>query len=217
MTVAVNDPRLVICLSLLYGTTVHHDKTDGCCRGGFLERKEGGSLRRAGSASDGCGGECDWTPALRQVSARLGLGSIVLSDYLSLGNLSGNRCAARASNSFATDGMAVQGRRRCFVYEFGIVVLLGIGTFKVVDMLNEYVDLAKIQSILTIALGALIAWALEFSLFAQWGMEVRSSTLGYIGTGLMIAAAGYATPQVFEHVGEVIGHRRDSGRSVKAA
>ena len=104
------------------------------------------------------------------------------------------------------------------MYEFGIVVLLGIGTFKLVDMLNEYVDLSKVQSILTIALGALVAWALEFSLFAQWGIEVRSATLGYIGTGLMIAAAGYATPKVFEHVGEVLGHRRETTpRSVKAA
>jgi hypothetical protein len=102
------------------------------------------------------------------------------------------------------------------MYEFGIVVLLGIGTFKVVDMLNEYVDLSKIQSILTIALGALVAWALEFSLFAAWGIEVRSAMLGYIGTGLMIAAAGYATPQVFEHVAEVLGHRRET-RTVKAA
>ena len=102
------------------------------------------------------------------------------------------------------------------MYEFGIVVLLGIGTFKVVDMLNEYVNLSKVQSILTIALGALVCWALEFSLFAQWGIEVRSEMLGYIGTGLMVAAAGYATPQVFEHVAEVIGHRRDA-RTVKAA
>lgn len=102
------------------------------------------------------------------------------------------------------------------MYEFGIVVLLGIGTFKVVDMLNEYVDLSKVQSILTIALGATVCWALGFSLFAAWNIDVRSELLGYIGTGLMVAAAGYATPQVFEHVGEVIGHRRDS-RSVKAA
>ena len=101
------------------------------------------------------------------------------------------------------------------MYEFGIVVLLGIGTFKLVDMLNEYVDLAKIQSLLTIALGAVVAWALEFSLFAQWGIAVRSEALGYVGTGLMIAAAGYATPQVFEHVAEIIGHRREA--SVKRA
>ena len=102
------------------------------------------------------------------------------------------------------------------MYEFAIVVLLGIGTFKVVDMLNEYVDLSKVQSILTIALGALVAWALEFSLFAQWGIEVRSEALGYVGTGLMLAAAGYATPQVFEHVAEIIGHRRQT-TTVKAA
>ncbi|MGI8775648.1 MAG: hypothetical protein ACR2KQ_11710 [Actinomycetota bacterium] len=95
------------------------------------------------------------------------------------------------------------------MYEFAIVVLLGIGTFKVVDMLNEYVDLAKVQSIFTIALGALVAWSLQFSLFAQWNVPVRSETLGYIGTGLMLAAAGYATPKVFEHVAEILGSRSD--------
>lgn len=95
------------------------------------------------------------------------------------------------------------------MYEFAIVVLLGIGTFKVVDMLNEYVDLTKVQSVTTIALGALLAWALEFSLFAQWEIPVRSEGLGYVGTGLMIAAAGYAAPKVFEHVAEILGHRRD--------
>jgi hypothetical protein len=94
------------------------------------------------------------------------------------------------------------------VHEFAIVVLLGIGTFKLVDMLNEYVDLSKVQTVLTIALGALVAWALSFSLFAQWGIAVRSEALGYVGTGLMIAAAGYATPKVFEHLAEIIGHPR---------
>jgi hypothetical protein len=96
------------------------------------------------------------------------------------------------------------------VHEFAIVVLLGIGIFKVVDLLNEYVDLSKVQSLLTIALGALVAWALEFSLFAQWEIAVRSETMSYLGTGLMIAAAGYATPKVFEHVAEVIGHRKET-------
>jgi hypothetical protein len=102
------------------------------------------------------------------------------------------------------------------VYEFAVVVLLGIGIFKLVDMLNEYVDLSKVQSLLTITLGALVAWALEFSLFAQWEIAVRSEALGYIGTGLMFAAAGYATPQVFAHVAEIIGGRRNI-RGPKAA
>ncbi|MGI8407475.1 MAG: hypothetical protein ACR2L3_03095 [Actinomycetota bacterium] len=95
------------------------------------------------------------------------------------------------------------------VYEFAIVVLLGIGVFKVVDMLNEYVDLSKVQSILTIGLGALVAWSLEFSLFAQWEIGVRSEMFGYLGTGLMLAAAGYVAPKVFEHVADVLGHRTE--------
>ena len=103
------------------------------------------------------------------------------------------------------------------VYEFAIVVLLGIGIFKVVDMLNEYVDLAKVQSLLTIGLGALTAWALGFSLFAQWEIGVRSEAMSYLGTGLMVAAAGYAIPQVFAHVGEVIGHRRTDSHISRAA
>lgn len=93
------------------------------------------------------------------------------------------------------------------MYEFAIVVLLGIGTFKVIDMLNEYVDLSKVQSILTIALGAVVCWGLKFSLFTQWEIPVRSETIGYVGTGLMLAAAGYAAPKVFEHVAEILGSR----------
>ena len=103
------------------------------------------------------------------------------------------------------------------MYAFAIVVLLGIGLFKVVDMLNEYVNLTKIQSVLTIGLGALVAWALGFSLFGQWDIAVRSEALGYVGTGLMIAAAGYAAPQVFEHVAEIIGRRRSGPGISKAA
>lgn len=101
------------------------------------------------------------------------------------------------------------------MYEFAIVVLLGIGTFKLVDMVTEYVDLSKVLSILTLALGALVAWGLEFSLFAQWGIPVRSEIMGYVGTGLMISAAGYATPKVFEHVAEIFSPR--SERPVRRA
>lgn len=103
------------------------------------------------------------------------------------------------------------------MHEFAIIVLLGIGIFKLVDMLNEYFDLSKFQTVLHIALAAVVAWALEFSLFAQWGIAVRSETLGYVGTGLIMAAAGYVTPKVFEHVAEVIGHRRDTPARPQAA
>jgi hypothetical protein len=98
------------------------------------------------------------------------------------------------------------------VYEFAIVVLLGIGSFKLIDMVNEYFDVSKFQTVLTIGLGILVAWALDFSLFATWHEPIRNATLGYVGTGLMIAAAGYALPQVLHHVADVIGIRRSDAR-----
>jgi len=103
------------------------------------------------------------------------------------------------------------------VYEFAIVVLLGIGSFKLVDMVGEYLNLSKITTLFTIVVGVLVAWALDFSLFTQWGVEVRSEALGYVGTGLMIAAAGYAAPKVFDHVAEVIGRPRGTDTHIKAA
>jgi hypothetical protein len=103
------------------------------------------------------------------------------------------------------------------VYEFAIVVLLGIGTFKLVDMVDEYLNLSKIATLFTIGLGILVAWALDFSLFAQWDIAVRSDIVAYVGTGLMIAAAGYAAPKVFEHVAEIIGHARAGDSHIKAA
>ena len=103
------------------------------------------------------------------------------------------------------------------MYAFAVVVLLGIGTFKLVDMVSEYLNLSKIATLFTILVGVLVAWALDFSLFAQWDMAVRSELLGYVGTGLMIAAAGYAVPQVFAHVGDVIGRRHQAEPRVKAA
>ncbi len=104
------------------------------------------------------------------------------------------------------------------MYAFAVVVLLGIGAFKLVDMVSEYLNLSKITTLFTILIGVLIAWALDFSLYAEWDIAVRSNVLGYVGTGLMIAAAGYAVPQVFAHVGDVIGRRRQGETSrVKAA
>ena len=103
------------------------------------------------------------------------------------------------------------------MYAFAVVVLLGIGTFKLVDMVGEYLNLSKITTLFTILLGIVVAWGLDFSLFAQWDIAVRSTTLGYVGTGLMIAAAGYATPKVFEHVAEIFRHPRSTDARPKAA
>jgi hypothetical protein len=95
------------------------------------------------------------------------------------------------------------------MYEFAIVALLGIGTMRLVETAGEYRDLSAVRSLLSLAVGVLAAWALDFSLFSAWGVPVRSELLGYVGTGVMIAAAGYAIPQVLGTVAGLVGTRRE--------
>lgn len=78
------------------------------------------------------------------------------------------------------------------MYVFAITLLLALAVMKVVDLLTT-VGLegrrgsVKILSAMIVGLGA--AWALDFSVFAHWGIGVRTPFLGYLGTGLMVAAA----------------------------
>ena len=96
------------------------------------------------------------------------------------------------------------------MYEFAIIVLLGVAAFKLVDTVSDHLDLSALRTPVTLAFGVLLAWALDFSLFSSWEIPVRSEPLGYIGTGLMIAAAGYVLPQVLGSVSEVASHRREA-------
>jgi FtsP/CotA-like multicopper oxidase with cupredoxin domain len=93
------------------------------------------------------------------------------------------------------------------MYAFAVVVLLGIGITKLLDAIGERANLTPARSLLTIVTGVLVAWALDFSLFAAWSLPVRSQALGYIGTGLMIAAAGYLVPQFVGAAGDVVTAR----------
>jgi hypothetical protein len=96
------------------------------------------------------------------------------------------------------------------MYEFAIVALLGVAAFKLVDTLAEHVALSALRTPVTLVFGVLLAWVLDFSLFSSWEIPVRSELLGYIGTGLMIAAAGYALPQALGTVSEVASRRREA-------
>jgi hypothetical protein len=96
------------------------------------------------------------------------------------------------------------------MYEFAIVVLLGVAAFKIVDVVSERIDLSAARTPVVFALGVLLSWGLDFSLFGLWEVPVRSELLGYIGTGLMIAAAGFALPQALGTVAEVTSHRREA-------
>jgi len=74
------------------------------------------------------------------------------------------------------------------MYTFAVIALLAVGTVKLVDFLTDSVPpLRPIKSLLTFvgAIGAVVA--LDFSMFAGWGVEVRDATLGVWITGFCVA------------------------------
>jgi hypothetical protein len=83
------------------------------------------------------------------------------------------------------------------MYEFAILVLAGLATAKTVDLLRSFAkDLPKSGVLLaTMAVGVAYAYLLGFSVFAGWGVDVRSGTIGTVGTGLFMAGLAGAWHQ----------------------
>lgn len=96
------------------------------------------------------------------------------------------------------------------MYDFAIVVLMGIALFKVVDLLEEFVpSLTKFHLLLTLVLAVAGVLALDYSVFANWGVEIRNDDLGTVMTGLMIAGTTSMWRAAFHWLGTSEGEEPD--------
>ena len=87
------------------------------------------------------------------------------------------------------------------MYDFAIVALLALGTVKVVDFLADGVPrLQAWKSLLTFAAAVGVVVALDYSLFASFGIAVRNATLGTWITGFMVAGATVGWRAVFAYL-----------------
>jgi hypothetical protein len=74
------------------------------------------------------------------------------------------------------------------MHDFTIVILLGLGLWKVVDLLEDLIpSLTRIHSLMTVALGVAAAVALQYSLFTGFHVVVRETWMGQWATGFVIA------------------------------
>lgn len=73
------------------------------------------------------------------------------------------------------------------MHDFAVVALLALAVVKTVDFLSDQLNLAKFRSILTFIGGVGVAWLLDYSVFAGWGIPVRDADAGMIITGFVIA------------------------------
>jgi hypothetical protein len=75
------------------------------------------------------------------------------------------------------------------MYEFAVVTLLGLVALKVTDLVIENIPgLDRIRTLFTFALAVVFALALDYSVFAGFGVTVREAWMGTVGTGLVIGS-----------------------------
>ena len=72
------------------------------------------------------------------------------------------------------------------MHDFAVVALLALAVLKTVDFLTDQIGLTKWRSLLTFVGGVGVAWMLDYSVFAGWGIPVRDGDVATIVTGFMI-------------------------------
>lgn len=90
------------------------------------------------------------------------------------------------------------------MYEFAVVLLLGLATLKVVDLLADLVPgLGQIRTLLTFLVGIGTVVALDHSMFAGFDITVRESWIGTVVTGLIVGSLATAWKAFFAYLGLV--------------
>ena len=90
------------------------------------------------------------------------------------------------------------------MYEFAVVLLLGLATLKVVDLLADLVPgIAGARTLVTflVAIGAVVA--LDYSVFQGFGITVRENWIGTVVTGLVVGSLASAWKAFLAYLGLV--------------
>ncbi len=75
------------------------------------------------------------------------------------------------------------------MYEFATVALLGLGVLGLTNLIVELVpDFARFRTLFTFALAVAGVVALDYSVLAGFGIEVREAWMGPLGTGLIVGS-----------------------------
>lgn len=96
------------------------------------------------------------------------------------------------------------------MYHFAIVVLLGLAAYKTTDFLLDMSGMkvgSAVKTFVTLGVGVAFTEILDYSLFAGWGIAVRTEWMGPFFTGLIVGGSTYVW---HEAIGLVEGYGRRS-------
>ena len=92
------------------------------------------------------------------------------------------------------------------MYDFAIVIMLGLALFKVVDLIEDFVPaLARYHLLVTLVLALAATVGFDYSVFERWDITLRSATMGTWLTGLMIAGTTSVWRAAFHWLGSSEG------------
>jgi hypothetical protein len=108
------------------------------------------------------------------------------------------------------------------MYNFAVTVLLGLALFKIVDILEDLVPgLTKLHDAVTVALAVAGAFAIDYSLFDGFRVDLRYDWMGEALTGVVIAGTTSVWRALFHWLGTSEGDepevRHQGGRVIGRA
>jgi hypothetical protein len=105
------------------------------------------------------------------------------------------------------------------VYDFAIVALLGLATWKVAGMVFGLlgIDLtSSVRALVTMGLGIVAALTLDYSLFASWDISVSNGDYGTVITGFIIGGLAYVWHNALGLVEAYGRYHRDQAREIES-
>jgi hypothetical protein len=88
------------------------------------------------------------------------------------------------------------------MHDFTIVVLLGLGLWKVVDLLEDIVPgLTRFHNLVTVVLGVAATVAMQYSFFTGFHVVLRDTWMGQWATGFAVAGTTSAWRAIFHWLG----------------
>lgn len=104
------------------------------------------------------------------------------------------------------------------MYDFAIVALIGLATWKVVGMVLGLFNMdltSSVKAVLTLGTGVIAALLLDYSVFAGWDVSIRNADTGVVMTGLIAGSFAYVWHHALGLI-EAYGRRnRDEARELE--
>ena len=102
------------------------------------------------------------------------------------------------------------------MYHFAVVALLGLAILKIADVLVDLVpSLGKTRTLLTFVLAIVTTVALDYSLFAGFGIDLREAWMGTVATGLLAGSLASAWNVLFGWLGSTEGRTTEDTTSTR--